>query len=75
MFTYFREINLMSENQSGFKPDDSCVNQLLVITCEIFSSFDNNDNVRGYSLTFQKLLINYIHKFKHNKISGNLSPF
>ena len=75
MFTYFREINLMSENQSGFKPDDSCVNQLLAITCEIFSSFDNNDNVRGYSLTFQKLLINYIHKFKHNKISGNLSPF
>ena len=75
MFTYFREINLMSENQSGFKPGDSCVNQLLAITREIFSSFDNNDNVRGYSLTFQKLLINHIHKFKHNKISGNLSPF
>ena len=26
MFTYFIEINLISENQSGFKPGDSCVN-------------------------------------------------
>ena len=29
---------LMSDNQSGFKPGDSCVNQLLSITHEIYHS-------------------------------------
>ena len=47
MFTCFIENNLISENQSGFKPGDSCVNQLLAITHEIFSSFDENFDVRG----------------------------
>ena len=42
MFPYFIENNLVSENQSGFKPGDSCVTQLLAITHEIFSSFDDN---------------------------------
>ena len=42
MFTYFIENNLISESQSGFKPGDSCVNQLLAIIHEIFSSFDDN---------------------------------
>ena len=57
MFTYIIENNLISENQAGFKPGDSCVNQLLAIAHEIFSSFDNNYEVRGYFLTFQKLSI------------------
>ena len=46
MFTYFTENNLISENQSEFKSGDSCVNQLLTITHEIFSSFDDNYEVR-----------------------------
>ena len=29
MFTFFTENNLISPNQSGFRPGDSCVNQLL----------------------------------------------
>ena len=32
MFTYFIEKNPRSEDQSGFKPDDSCFNQLVGIT-------------------------------------------
>ena len=61
MFTYFTENNLISENQSEFKSGDSCVNQLLTITHEIFSSFDDNYEVRGgrVFLTFQKLSIKY----------------
>ena len=47
MFTYFIENNLIYENQSVFKPGDSCVNQLLAITHVIFSSFDDNYEVRG----------------------------
>ena len=32
MFTYFMENNLLSENQSGFKPGDSCIDQSLTVT-------------------------------------------
>ena len=56
MFTYFIENNLISENQSRHKPDDPCVNQLLAITHEIFSSFDDNYDVRGVFLDISKAL-------------------
>ena len=32
MFTSFTENNLIFPNQSGFRPGDSCVNQLLAVT-------------------------------------------
>ena len=32
---------LISKNQSGFQPGDSSINQLLSITQQIFTSFDN----------------------------------
>ena len=48
MFTFFTENNLISPNQSGFRPGDSCVNQLLAITHEIYKSFDAGGlEVRG----------------------------
>ena len=66
-----------SENQSGFKRSDSCVNQLLAITHEIFSSFDNNYEVRGVFLDISKAFDKawhegIIHRHKRNGISGNL---
>ena len=71
MFTYFTENNLISENQSGFKPDNSCANQLLAITHEIFSSFDDNYEVRGVFLDILKAFDKVwhegiIHKLKRN---------
>ena len=54
MFTYFIENNLISENQSGFKLGESCVNQLLAITHEIFSSFDDSYAVREVFLDISK---------------------
>ena len=42
------KINLkmkISPNQSGFKPGDSCTNQLLTITHEIYKSFDKGFGV------------------------------
>ena len=70
------ENNLISENQSGFKPGDSCINQLLAITHEIFSSFDDNYEVRGVFLDISKAFDKVwhegiIHKLKRNGISGN----
>ena len=50
----FIENNLICEKQLGFKPGNSCVNQLLAITHEIFSSFDNNYEVRGIFLDISR---------------------
>ena len=36
MFRFLIENNLISSNQFGFKPGDSCVNQLLSVTHEIY---------------------------------------
>ena len=50
MFKFFIEIELISPNKSGFKPSDSCINQLLAITQEIYKSFDDGFEVRGVFL-------------------------
>ena len=39
------ENNLLSSTQSGFKPNDSCVHQLISITHSIFSAFDGNPSL------------------------------
>ena len=40
MFDFFVRNDLISQNQSGFKLGNSCINQLLAITYEIYKSFD-----------------------------------
>ena len=35
--TFFTENNFISPNQSGFRPGDSCVNQLLAITSKFIN--------------------------------------
>ena len=67
----------MSDNQSGFKPGDSCVNQLLAITHEIFTSFDGSYEVRGVFLDIWKAFDEVWHeaiidKLKRSGTSGNL---
>ena len=47
MFEYFIQNDLISPCQSGFKPGDSCTNQLISITHEIYQSFDDGFEVRG----------------------------
>ena len=54
MFTFFTENNLISPYQSGFRPGDSCVNQLLAITHEIYKLFDEGFEVRGVFLDISK---------------------
>ena len=51
MFNYFSVNKLIPKSQSGFQPGDSCINQLLSITHEIFTSFDNELQVRSALLT------------------------
>ena len=49
MYEFFTENDLISPNQSGFKPGDSCINQLLSIIHKNYNSFDDGLEVRGIS--------------------------
>ena len=73
----FIENKLISSSQSGFKPGGSCINQLLYITHELYSFF--NEDVEGRSVflniskAFDKLWHDgIIFKLIQNGISGNL---
>ena len=52
--TLFIGKKLISSNQSGFKFGDSCVNQLLPITHEIYEYLDNGMEVRSVFLSVLK---------------------
>ena len=75
--TLFLENNLISPNQSGFKPEDSCINQPLSITHKIYNSFDEGLEVRNIFLDIYKAFDKVWHegllfKLSRNGISGNL---
>ena len=54
LFNFFLENNLILPNQSGFKPGDSCINQLLSMTHKIYNSFDEGLEVRSVFLDISK---------------------
>ena len=54
MFSLFLDNNLLAPNQSGFKPGDPCINQLLSIAHEIYKSFDDGFEVRSVFLDISK---------------------
>ena len=77
MLTFFTENSLISQNQSGFKPGDSCTNQLLSITHQIYKYFDDGHEVRSVFLDISEAFDKVWHKglmfkLKQNGISGNL---
>ena len=77
MFEFFSENELISHNQPGSKPGDSCVNQLLCITHDIYQALDNSLEARGVFLDICKAFNKVWHegllfKLKQNGISGNL---
>ena len=74
---FLNQNDLISPAQSGFKPGDSCINQLLSITHEIYHSMDEENEIRhvlidisnAFDMVWQKGIVS---KLKQNGISGNL---
>ena len=56
LYSFFEVHKLLNPCQSGFKKNDSCINQLVSITHEIYSAFDCNPSleVRGVFLDLSK---------------------
>ena len=67
--SFFLANNLLVPNQSGFKPNDSCSNQLLSISHEIYSSFGDGFEVRHIFLDISK----GFNKLWHKGIIFNLT--
>ena len=77
MFEFFTENELISHNQSRFKPGDSCISQLLCMTYDIYQSLNDVLETRGVFLDISKTFDKIWHeglliKLKRNGISGNL---
>ena len=77
MFSFFLANNLLAPNQSGFKPGDSCINQLVSITHGIYSSFDDGFEVRSVFLEISKAFDKVWHegiifKLKQSGVSDDL---
>ena len=74
MFEFFIQYNLITPNQSGFKTGDSCINQLISITHEIYKSFDVCYEVRAVFLDISKAFdkVWYRYKLRQNGVSGEV---
>ena len=76
-FKFFTENYLISLIRSGFKPGNSCINQLWPITHDTYKPFDCGKEVRDVFLdvlkAFDKVWYDaIIFKLEQNGISGNL---
>ena len=79
LYTHLVSCEVLDPNQSGFRPGDSTVNQLLSITHTIFQAFDCNPplDVRSVYLDISKAFDRVwhdglIHKLKRCGVSGQL---
>ena len=74
---FFLENDLISQKESGFRPGDSCINQLLSINHEILISFDIGLEVRRLFLDISKAFdkvwhVGLIYKLRQNGVCGDL---
>ena len=78
MFEFFIQNSFITPTRSGFKSGDSCINQFIPITHEIYKSFDDDYEIQGIFLdiskTFGKVwhLVGLYCKIRQSGISGKL---
>jgi len=83
LYNYFNANNLITKNQSGFRPSDSTTNQLLYLVNEIHEAFEdpNSLEVRAVFLDISKAFDKVWHdglifKLRQNGVNGRLlKPF
>ena len=65
--------NLLNSFQSGFRPNESCNNQLILLTHNIYHAFNANSslNVRGVFLNLSKAFDKVWHKDPLYKLKNN----
>ena len=71
MFKHFLDKNLISSNQSGFKPGDTCINKLIAITHGIFKGFDDGLEIRGVFPDISKGFVKVWHQGVSYKLRRN----
>ena len=77
----FLDVNrLISSKQSGFRPGDSTIYQLISITSDIYKNFEKYEETRAIFLDISKAFDKVwheglIHKLKCNGLSNNLLKF
>ena len=69
IYNFLLNERLFNPNQSGFRPSDSCINQLLTIAHEIFKAFDCITSLEIRLVFLDKGLL---YKLKSMGISGEL---
>ena len=82
IYVFLLKEELLNPNQSGFHPSDSCINQLIAITHEIFEAFDCNPTLEvgsvflDISKAFDKVWHKgLLYKLKCRSISGEIYCF
>ena len=77
LYAFLNTNGVISIDQSGFRPGDSNINQLISITSNIVEAFDDFDETRALFLDISKAFDKVWHedlifKLKCNRISGPL---
>ena len=77
MYNHLTSNDLITKNQSGFRPGDSVTNQLIFLLDKIYSSLDINLEVRSVFLDMSKAFDKVWHegllfKLRQNGINGKL---